>query len=145
MKRSVAVVAAVLLLLVFPAAVLAKFIAYHGPAAAGVDNADIDMDVVLKHGHHPKLVRFEFNNIPISECGSQAWISNSLQHPRQLQISKGKFHGKQKLHVGLATYVVTLSGHVSHQTAAGKLRIKGTEPGCSNVDTGSLAWSAPAV
>jgi hypothetical protein len=137
--RSRFVVAAVLVALALPAAALAARRVISGPAGGG--SGEVDITLVTKNGVVKKLTRFEFNNIQAT-CTGFPPTAVSDQFPHTIKVkSDGTFHASVKVRGGRATY--TVRGKFKNQNqASGKLRVKGTAPGCSQADTGSVHWSA---
>ncbi|HEX6458823.1 MAG TPA: hypothetical protein VF032_07895 [Thermoleophilaceae bacterium] len=139
MRRGMTLALAVLLAL--PAVALAARRVIHGPAGAG--SGTVDITLVTKNGAVKKLTRFEFNNIQATCKGSSTTVTAvSDQFPHTIKVaSDGSFAAKVKVNGGRVTYRV--SGHFKNQnSASGKLRVKGTVPGCGNADTGTVHWSA---
>jgi hypothetical protein len=101
----------------------------------------VDVQFNIHKGHPTKITRFEFNNIPAA-CPGSLGTAVSATFPRHIAVaSDGRFHATAKTNAGRLTYAV--SGHfINLHTAAGRLRIKGTVPGCLSADTGRVHWSA---
>jgi hypothetical protein len=64
------------------------------------------------------------------------------QLPKTIKVKNGAFHSTQKLSGGQTK--VTVDGDFKHsnQRMAGTLRVRGTVPGCSSGDTGTVDWTA---
>ena len=137
MRRGIALMAVVALAL--PAAAFAGRRVIHGPAGGG--SGTVDITLVTKKGVITKLTRFEFNNIQTT-CNGSTTSAVSDKFPHTIPVSaKGNFSATVKVNRGRATY--TVSGHFTNQnSASGKLRVKGTAPGCGSADTGKVHWSA---
>jgi hypothetical protein len=125
--------------LALPAAALAARRVIHGSAGSG--SGTVDITLVVKKNVVKKLTRFEFNNIAASCTGfPPTAVSNSFPHTIPV-ASDGTFHASVKQNGGRVTY--TVSGHFKDKDhASGKLRVKGTVPGCAKADTGKVHWSA---
>src|ERR1051326_5736817 len=117
--------------LALPAAALAARRVIHGPAGGG--SGTVDITLVAKNGVVKKLTRFEFNNIQAS-CTGFPPTAVSDQFPHTIKVkSDGTFHASVSVRGGRATY--TVSGRFKNQDhASGKLRVKGTAPGCAKAD-----------
>src|SRR5436305_8863454 len=125
--------------LALPAAALAARRVIHGPAGGG--SGTVDITLVAKKGVVTKLTRFEFNNIQATCTGSGTTaVSNQFPHTIKVK-SDGTFRATVKVNGGRVTY--TVRGRFKNQDqASGKLRVKGSVPGCGNADTGKVHWSA---
>jgi|SRR5690349_3533732 len=130
-----------LVALVLPAAALAARRVIHGPAGGGSGTVDITLFTSKKTGAVTKLSRFEFNNIQAT-CVGFPNTAVSGQFPHTIKVkSDGTFSASVKQNSGRVTY--TVSGKFKNQnSASGKLRVRGTVPGCSKADTGKVHWSA---
>lgn len=137
MRRGIALMAVVALAL--PAAALAGRRVIHGDAGAG--SGTVDITLVTKKHVVTKLTRFEFNNIQAT-CKGSGVTAVSDQFPHTIKVaSDGSFSAKVKVNGGRVTY--TVSGDFKNQdSASGKLRVKGSVPGCGKADTGTVRWSA---
>jgi len=129
-------------LLALPPLALAASRFYRGPVGTGANNADIEITARLAKArpHRPtKLTRIEWANVPVS-CGRFGRGATSDFYPKEVPVSGGAFSSSAKLHGGRQT--VTLSGqfHNHPRSITGKIRIKGTVPGCPVADSGSLTW-----
>jgi hypothetical protein len=140
--RRMLVATVVLAALALPSVAIALSRVVHGPVGSG-GVATIDIQFNLKHGRATKITRLELNNIPAS-CQGSAATAASYSFPHHIVISKGTFHAKDVRHGGRVTYMVR--GHfVSARKPTGKLRIKGTVPGCPSADSGLVSWTATAT
>jgi hypothetical protein len=135
------VTAAAVLALVLPAAALAARRVIHGPAGGGSGTVDITLFTSKKTGAVTKLTRFEFNNIQAA-CKGFPPTAVSGTFPHTIKVaSDGTFEASVKQNSGRVTY--TVSGTFKNRnSASGKLRVKGSVPGCGRADTGRVHWSA---
>ncbi len=142
MRRTIATTIAIAFLAV-PSVAMALSRVLHGPAGSG-GVATIDIQFNIKHARATKITRLEMNNIPAS-CKGFGPTSVFYSFPHHISISaKGTFRAKDVRNGGRVTYMV--SGHfITLRKAAGKLRIKGTVPGCRSADTGLVSWTATAT
>jgi hypothetical protein len=140
MRRRILVLSA-LVALALPVAALAARRVIHGPAGGGSGTVDITLVTSKKTGAVTKLTRFEFNNIQAT-CKGFPPTAVSGQFPHTIKVkSDGTFHASVKQNSGRVTY--TVSGHFKNPNrASGRLRVKGTVPGCGSADTGKVHWSA---
>jgi hypothetical protein len=138
-NRATLIIAVVVAALVLPGVALAGILVLHGPAGS-VGSGTIDITLITKHGRPLKLTRFEFNNIPAS-CTGYPQTAATGTFPHTIWVSsKNNFYATAKVHAGQLTY--TVSGHFTGTgKAAGRLRIKGSVPGCVSADTGRVHWS----
>lgn len=139
MRRTIAVAICIAALAV-PSIAVAFSRVLHGRAGTG-GVATIDIQFNIKHGRATKITRLELNNIPAT-CQGFPPTAASYSFPHRIVISsKGTFRAKDVGNAGRVTYMV--SGHfITLRKAAGKLRIKGTVPGCRSADTGIVHWTA---
>jgi len=126
--------------LALPAIALALSRVLHGPAGSG-QNATVDVQFNIKNGRPTKITRFEFNNVAAS-CSGFTPTAVSDTFNRHISVARDRtFHAKETTNGGRLTY--TVSGHfLTLPKAAGRLRVKGTVPGCRSADTGKVHWSA---
>ena len=126
-------------LLLVPSAALGLSRVLHGPAGSGGGTVDVQFNIKKKHP--TRITRFEFNNIAAACQGSlQTAVSDSFA--RSISVATdGRFQATEKTNRGRVKY--TVSGRFSSlHKATGKLRIKGTVPGCKSADTGKVHWTA---
>jgi hypothetical protein len=142
MRRAVAVMLGIAVIS-FPSVAFAFSRVLHGPVGSG-GVATIDIQFNIKHGRATRITRLEMNNVPAS-CTGFPSTAASYSFPHRIRVSSdGKFHSTDRVGGGRVTYMVR--GHfISLRKAAGKLRIKGTIPGCRSADTGLVKWTAKAT
>jgi hypothetical protein len=142
MRRAIAATVIIAALAV-PSIAVALSRVLHGRAGSG-GVATIDIQFTIKHGRATKITRLELNNIPAS-CQGFPSTAASYSFPHHIAISpKRRFSAKDVGKGGRVTY--TVGGHfITLRKAAGKLRIKGTVPGCRAADTGLVSWTATAT
>ena len=132
--------AVAMVMLAVPATALAAIHYLSGPVGSGAGNAGVEIHFDARNGKPNEIKLFGFFNVPVS-CQPSGSTAISGHFSGSIEVSSDKFSRTQKVDSGQTTYMVsgTFSGL---NKAAGKLRIKGTVPGCLSGDTGSLSWHA---
>jgi hypothetical protein len=140
-KRSSVLIVFLVAVLAFPALAYALRRTYFGPAAGGVNNAGVEISARLTNGAPVKVKRFEWHNV-IGACAGGRTSATTGEIPSAIHVKDGKFSATQHLNGGRTT--VTVSGRFKHhnERMAGKLRVRGTVPGCAAIDTGTVDWHA---
>jgi len=139
MRRITGVIVCIVVMLATPAVALALSRVLHGPAGSG-GAGTVDVQFNIKKKHATKVTRFEFSNIPATCRGfPPTAVSDTFAHKIAV-AADGRFHATEKTNAGRVTYTVSGRFLTLHE-AAGKLRVKGTVPGCRSADTGKVHWT----
>ena len=139
MKRT-ALILCLIAVLAFPALADALRRTYFGPAANGVNNAGVEISARIKHGKARKLTKFEWHNV-IGTCSGRTSATTG-EFPSDIAVDNGQFSETGHLNRGRLT--ITVSGEFTHHKTQmdGRLRVRGTVPGCPSIDTGVVKWDA---
>jgi polyisoprenoid-binding protein YceI len=139
MKRTIAAMVAIAALAV-PSVAMALSRVLHGRVGSG-GVATIDIQFNIKHGRATTITRLEMNNVPAS-CKGFPSTATYYSFPHHILISpKRTFRARDVGNGGRTTYMVS-GRFITLRKATGKLRIKGTIPGCRTADTGLVSWTA---
>lgn len=131
------------LLLALPGAAPAASRFYRGPFANLRQSVmEVTARLAKAKPHRPtKLTRVEWSNVPAS-CGRFGTSATSGFFPVNVPVKAGAFSVTAKINGGRATVTLTGAFHDHNRSVSGKIRVKGTIPGCPVADTGATKWSA---
>src|SRR3954454_24532181 len=140
-QRRAVLVVSLVVVLAFPTLAWALRRTYFGPAAAGVNNAGVEISARLRHGKPVKVKRFEWHNV-VGTCSGRGTSATTGELPTAVSVSGGSFSTTQHLNGGRTTVTISGGFHHHNRRVAGKLRVRGTAPGCGAIDTGIVKWHA---
>lgn len=137
--RWVTAVAVAVALLILPAGAVAGAF-FKGPVGGGANNAGVEFQAKIRHGHVRKVLDFRWFNVPVPPSCADSYgggqFSMKVNHRR-------RFHGT--FSVPSTNHTATVHGRFRRNAkkATGTLELKGSfAGGCADADTGLLSWTA---
>jgi hypothetical protein len=142
--RTAPIAVAVLATAAIPAGLaLAAAQQYNGPAGTS-PNAGVEFGAKLAGGKPSAVRRFEFHNLPAQCAGGAGAATGGLAITMRVSARR-TFHGTGAVDVGHATATVKGTFARGFAKASGTVRVSGAGPGCAQLDTGVVHWTARKV